>query len=264
MHLQPIDPSLSLIAIQAALQAGKLLRNAFGSKFDIATKTNSQDLVTQFDKAAESTIIDLIKSHFPKHTFLGEESGHSDENIGPVHWIIDPLDGTMNFAHEIPLFTVSIAALVDNQVIIGIVYDPMRNELFAAQKGVGAFLNGTPISVSNRQDMLTSVGATLFPYGEGDLRHRAIEQFVKFLHVGNPIRIIGSAAMALAYVAAGRFDAFWGVKLKPWDIAAGKLLIEEAGGMLTNYDGTPHNLTNYDGIVASNSLLHQEILSCLK
>lgn len=258
------DSSLGFIGIQAALHAGHILRRGFGTNFVISSKTSDLNVVTEFDKASEKAIIDFIAEHYPDHVFLAEESGSSSEDASPVRWIIDPLDGTMNFAHHIPVFSISIAALIEEQVEVGIVYQPMTDELFVAQKGRGAYLNGNRLQVSRVTDMRLAIGATGFPYDQIEKRKQSIELFNRFLHVGNPIRIIGSAALNLAYVASGRFDVFWLSNLYPWDIAAGKLLIEEAGGLVTHYDGSKHDMFKQTSALATNGLLHDQVLPFLR
>jgi myo-inositol-1(or 4)-monophosphatase len=264
MTSQILNSPLAFVAIQAALKAGHLLRRGFGTRFSINSKANAQDLVTDFDKIAEETIISFIRQHFPDHAFLAEESGESGVNQSPFLWIIDPLDGTMNFAHHIPLFTVSIAVSINSRVEIGVIYQPMTEELFTVQRGRGAYLNGTRLEVSQIADMQNAVGATGFPYDINYIREKYLGQFVNFLNVGNPIRIIGSACLNLAYVAAGRFDVYWGTYLQPWDIAAGKLLVEEAGGKVTHFDGTKYETSRQPDLVATNRILHPIVLNFLK
>lgn len=255
------DSSLAFVGIQAALCAGDILRRGFGTNFEISSKTSSLNLVTEFDKASERAIIELIARHFADHAFLAEESGFSKNKGSKICWVIDPLDGTMNFVHHIPLFTVSIAALIDDQVEVGITYQPMSNELFVAQRGRGAYLNGNKMSVSRVNELELAVASTGFPYDDIDQRESAIEQFNRLLNIGNPIRIVGSATLSLAYVAAGRFDAFWGANLHPWDVAAGKLLIEEAGGKISHYDGSEHAIVDQPSVLATNGLLHNGMLA---
>jgi len=257
------DSPLAVVASQAALKAGKLLREGFGTQFEITSKANPLDLVTEFDKAAEALIIDFIKSQFNGHAFLAEESGFSEYQGADVLWIIDPLDGTMNFAHHIPFFVVSIAAVVDQSIEVGVIYQPINQELFVAQKGRGSYLNGSKIHVSKAVNLAQAVGATGFPYSFDERKHYTT-QFLNFLNVGNPIRIIGSAALNLAYVATGRFDLYWGNNLMPWDVAAGKLLVEEAGGQITHFDGSSYDAFKEANIVATNGTLHNAILNLLK
>lgn len=258
------DSPLAFVAIQAALHAGSILRKGFGSKFLTSTKENPLDLVTEYDTASEKSIIDFISEHYPTHCFLAEESGYTQDQTAPVQWIIDPLDGTMNFAHQIPSFSVSIAAKVGSNIDVGVIYLPMSDELFVGQRGRGAYLNGRRLSVSTLSDVNLAIASTGFPYGRVQERSHSLDQFNHMASIGNPIRMIGSATISLAYIAAGRFDLFWSSNIKPWDAAAGKLLIEEAGGRVTHYDGHPHDMFKGNDIVATNSILHEEMLKFLK
>lgn len=255
---------LTAPAIQAALNAGSILRRGFGSKFTVTPKDSINDVVTEFDREAEEAIIHYLSNLFPTHSFLAEESGHSKVNNGNVSWIIDPLDGTMNFAHHIPLFCVSIAAMVDNHVEVGVIYDPMLDELFVAERGFGAYLNHKRINVSQLGDIKRAVLATGFPFDSTVNRENCIDQFIKFLENENPIRLLGSAALTLAYIAAGRFDVYWGSNLKPWDVAAGNLIISEAGGRVTHFDGSIFDMFNMTNTLATNALLHDHALTILK
>lgn len=254
---------LAKIGVEAAKLAGEVLRRGFGTTFLIEAKTSKLNLVTEYDKASEKIIIDHIRKTYPEHGFLAEETGASLSKESPVLWVIDPLDGTMNFAHDIPIFTISIAALVNGQVEIGIIYQPMTDELFIANKENGAYLNGLKLKVSSVSSLDFAVGSTGFPYDMNETRRTAIKQFNSFLQVGNPIRILGSAALHLAYVSAGRFDLYWGATLHPWDIAAGKILVEEAGGVITHYDGSPHTIFDNPTVIAANAQLHREFLNKL-
>lgn len=264
MKIPEIDTPLAFVAIQAALESGEMLRKGFGSDFHVASKANPFDLVTEFDKKSEQTIIKHIHEKFPDHSFLAEESGLSYQSSSEVQWVIDPLDGTMNFAHHVPFFGISIAAVVKSRVEVGVFYAPMMSELFVALNGSGAYLNGVPLKVSDAKSLKNGISATGFPYGSIEEKENCFGQFTKFFNLGNPIRILGSAALSLAYVAAGRFDAYWGANLAPWDIAAGKLLIEEAGGKVTHFDGAPLNIYTSPNIVATNSHVHAEVLTNLK
>lgn len=246
-------------AIQVALGAGKILLDGFGSDFKIDSKEGRNNLVTEYDKKSEKYIIDTISKAFPTHSFLAEESGksqnfHSDDII----WVVDPLDGTVNFAHNLPIFSVSIAAVKNNEILTGVVYHPILNELFVAEKGKGAFLNDKPISVSKNADLATSFLVTGFPYNPNTTHKKCICSFSDFIGMGIPVRRLGSAALDLAYVANGRFDGFWEIKLNPWDVAAGILLVREAGGKVTQYDGTEAGI-NDESLVATNSLIHNDI-----
>lgn len=252
---------LTLIAVQAALLAGEILRRGYGTQYEITYKPGAHNLVTQYDHAAESAIIGLIREKYPDHAFLAEESGASTQDTAPVLWMIDPLDGTTNFAHYIPFFAVSIAAVVDNVVQVGVIYNPMTHELFVASKGQGAFLNGTKLRVSAVNDFYRAFGSTGFPHDIGHETSFYVDRLCKIAQSGKPLRDFGSAAINLAYVAAGKFDFFWIDSLQPWDIAAGKLLVEEAGGKITHYDGSPLRLESDVSVLASNNTLHDTLLS---
>jgi myo-inositol-1(or 4)-monophosphatase len=255
---------LTFVAIQAALSAGALLRQGFDTAFEIQLKEGKQNLVTEYDKASEKNIISSIFQHFPDHAILAEESGDIHRGKSPITWIIDPLDGTVNFARNIPVFSVSIAAAIDHQIISGVVYQPITQELFIAEKGKGAYLNGKRISVSKTDQFDNAVMATGFPYDVDKNPLSCIDRFAIIQAKGVPIRRLGSAAIDLSYVAAGRFDAFWEVGLNPWDMAAGKLMVEEAGGKVSHWDGSPHKVFAYDTLLASNGILHQEMIEHLK
>lgn len=252
----------TFVATQAALAAGELLRRGFGTSYEIFHKPGQHNLVTTFDKKAEELIISFIHTHFPKHAILAEESGASQQS-SDVTWIIDPLDGTVNFAHNIPHFSVSIAAAIGKEVVSGVVFQPMTGELFVAEKGKGAYLNGKPIRTTSRTTLEECLLATGFPYNVRANPEHCIDQFVKLAKQGIPIRRLGSAAIDLSYVAAGRFDAFWEVQLHPWDVAAGQLLVEEAGGKVTHYDGLPRDLFGTRHILASNGPLHPTMVKQL-
>ncbi|MBY0528713.1 MAG: inositol monophosphatase [Rhabdochlamydiaceae bacterium] len=252
--------ALTSHAIHAALAAGDLLRRGFGTHFEIDSKEGKQNYVTQFDKAAEHSIISHLSHVFPNHAFLAEESGGVESFGSTVVWIIDPLDGTVNFARGIPHFSVSIAAAFQGQVISGVVYQPMLHELFVAEHGHGAYLNGKLLQVSQRKMLDESFAATGFPYNIDQNPLQAIDRFAEFVEQGLPIRRFGSAALDLAYLAAGRFDLYWEVGLHPWDMAAGKLLVEEAGGKISYWNGQFRPLLGYDNILATNGHLHEEMV----
>ncbi len=255
------SPSLSYVAIQAALQAGALLRRGFGTSFEISSKPGRQNLVTEYDKLAESTIISAISRFFPDHGFLAEEGG--EKKGTSIVWVIDPLDGTVNFAHNVPLFSVSIAACTEKETLCGVVYQPMTNELFVAEKDNGAFLNGSPLRVSTTDNLENALCATGFPYNVHENPMHCIDRLATLLHEGAAIRRLGSAALDLSYVAAGRFDTYWEVTLQPWDMAAGKLIVEEAGGKVTHYDGSPRGIYEAGPLLATNGLLHKQMLKYL-
>jgi len=251
-------------AIVAAQKAGNVLKQGFGTKFTITSKSQIHDLVTEYDHKSEAIIIETLKSAFPNHQILTEESGHHASD-GDITWIIDPLDGTVNFAHGIPFFCVSIAAVNSDGIVCGVIYAPMTNELFTAEIQKGAFLNGQKCTVTHQQSLLNGFLVTGFPYSVKENPQHCIEHFSHLIGMGLPIRRLGSAALDLAYVAAGRFDGFWEVALQPWDMAAGTLLVREAGGIVIDYAGKELNILNASSIIAGNAdiaqALHHEIIS---
>lgn len=251
-------------AIVTALEAGELLKRGFGTHFMISSKEGHQNLVTEYDLLSQELIINRLKKRFPEHQFLAEE-GQSPESFSKeVIWIIDPLDGTVNFARGIPAFSVSIAAMLNGEIVSGVVFNPLLNELFIAEKGIGSYLNGHPLQVSKIDEITRSCMATGFPYNADENPLHCIDRFAKMAKLAIPLRRIGSAALDLSYVAAGRFDAFWEVGLHSWDMAAGKLIVEEAGGKVTRYDGTTHPIFGYHPTVASNGRLHAKLVALLK
>ncbi len=219
------------------------------------------DLVTEADLAAEQLIIERIRSYYPRHAILAEESGKS-EHQNEFKWLIDPLDGTTNFAHNYPCFCVSIALEHEGVLKIGVVYDPLRDELFAAEKGEGATLNSKKIRVSETDRIERSLLCTGFPYNIRERGASYVEPFINFLMQAQAVRRDGSAALDLAYIACGRFDGYWEGGLNPWDMAAGILLIEEAGGRITSFDGSKYDIYN-PPIIASNGLIHDVMMSVL-
>lgn len=227
--------------------------------FAIDTKTGPTDLVTQADRAAEEAIKSFLLERYPEHAFLGEEGGQDRE--AEHRWIVDPLDGTVNFAHGFPFFAVSIALEVQGRLELGVVLDSTRDELFWAVRGRGAYLNGRPLHVSTTDRLLGSLLATGFPYDVNRDRENLV-YFERALEQGLTVRRPGAAALDLCYVATGRLDGFWEVKLKPWDVAAAVLVIEEAGGRVTGLGGEPYVLgSRY--IVASNGRIHEEMIAKL-
>lgn len=250
-------------AIETTRAAGGLLLEKYG-RITAVTKKGDYNLVTEADLASEALIIDRIKSHYPRHTILAEESGDAIVVNGDSRWkwIIDPLDGTTNFAHGYPCFCVTIALEHEGELVIGVTFDPTRNELFTAEKGQGASLNFKPIHVSTTEKLSESLIVTGFPYDFKDRRDFA-RHLTDFLLGARGVRRDGSAAIDMAYVACGRFDGFWEEGLNPWDVAAGVLMITEAGGKVTNYDGTPLSIYK-PPICASNRLIHDEMLTVLR
>jgi len=251
------------IATEAALEAGKFLKYNVGKVKHIERKQGQQtNLVTEIDKQAEALIIKKIKQHFPTHDILAEESG-SHNVQSECRWVIDPLDGTTNFTHSLPIFCVSIGVEVKGEVVAGAIYNPSADELFTAEKGGGAFLNGKKIHVSSNDSLINSLLVTGFPYNVKDNPGHVVEHFVNLLMEGQGVRRLGSAALDLAYVAAGRLDGYWEVFLNPWDKAAGLLLVQEAGGVVTDFKNNPGNIYE-PTTLATNGRIHEQMLAVLK
>jgi myo-inositol-1(or 4)-monophosphatase len=253
---------LKKTAIEAALGAGSILMDGFGTTFKISNKDGINNLVTEFDHKSEKFIIDFISSRFPDHSFLAEESGESNLSSDTIQWVIDPLDGTVNFAHNLPIFSVSIAAVKGNEILVGVVYHPCLNELFVAVRGQGATMNDIPIKPSLCNQLESAFLVTGFPYNVHKNPGHCIDHFIGIIRRGIPIRRLGSAALDLAYVACGRFDGFWEIDLNPWDVAAGVLIVQEAGGKITQYNSEPYWIKD-NNMLATNGLLHNEISETL-
>ncbi len=250
-------------AIQIARDAGRVLAEKFG-RVEVRHKGDI-DLVTEADLAAERLIIERLKSYYPRHAILSEEAGAAHAESGADSewkWIVDPLDGTTNYAHAYPVFCVSIALEHRGEIVLGVVHDPTRDETFAAERGEGATLNGRRIRVSDTDDLNRALLCTGFPY---DVRDRGdfARHFRNFIMHAQAVRRDGSAALDLAYVAAGRFEGFWEEGLRPWDVAAGVLLVEEAGGRVTDYDERPFRIYN-PPILATNGLVHEAMTRILR
>ena len=251
------------IAIEAATEAGKFLKQSLGKIKTVERKSGEErNLVTNIDKQAEKMIVQKIKQHFPLHNILAEEGTTGNEKSDTL-WIIDPLDGTTNFTHGLPVFCVSIGVEKNGGLICGVVYDPNRDELFSAEKGNGAKLNGKKFSVSSNAQLISSLLVTGFPYNITENPMNCVEHFQNFLFEAQAVRRLGSAALDLCYVACGRFDGFWEVALNPWDMAAGVLLVEEAGGIISDFRGDAHSIYKKE-IVASNKNIHKEMLCVLR
>ncbi|MBL9008438.1 MAG: inositol monophosphatase [Myxococcales bacterium] len=256
--LQLLDSAQALAAA-----AGEVLLSGLGRSLIVETKSDDTDLVTRFDREAETVIVDGLRARYPHHRILAEEGGERPGEHGAPCWIIDPLDGTTNFAHGLPLFSVSIACLVDGVVRVGVVLAPAMGWRFAAVRGQGATLNGRPIGVSQTESLDSALLTTGFPYDRRTSPANNLAQFVAFKKRVRGIRRLGSAALDLSLVAAGKFDGYWEMKLKPWDIAAGTLICEEAGGLVTNWSGGPLDLFRGE-VLASNRFLHDSMLSVLQ
>ncbi len=253
---------LKKVLLDATHEAGKIIQSYFNGTFVINHKEGVNNLVTEVDHLAEQKIISVIKTTYPTHSIIGEESGENIQ-LSDYQWVIDPIDGTVNFAHGIPLCCVSIGLLLNGSVIMGAVYNPMMNELFFAEKGKGATLNGNPIKVSAKSDFKTAFLVTGFPYKwpENSLEH-PVKVFERMVLEGLPIRRLGSAAIDLCWVACGRFDGFWEYNLSAWDVAAGYLIVLEAGGTITDFDGNIGNVFDKQTL-ATNGLIHKDILSVI-
>ncbi len=259
-----MDPSFRQatldLAKQAALEAGGLLREYFRTDFRVSKK-GPIDFVTEIDLKSEQLILERIRAAYPDHRILAEEAG-ANSNDSPFNWLIDPLDGTTNYAHGFPAFCVSIALEYGGKLETGVVYDPMAGELFWASRGCGAFLNDEPIRVSDEDALGESLLGTGFSYDPAALRIN-LRLFHEFMTRAAGVRRVGSAARDLACVACGRFDGVWEFQLHPWDVAAGMLLVEEAGGRVTSFEGGPCSARD-QRILLSNGRIHDAMLEVLK
>ncbi|HMU46874.1 MAG TPA: inositol monophosphatase family protein [Chitinophagaceae bacterium] len=240
--------------------AAEILR-FYHRDFKISNKEGVNNLVTEADHASEKAILNVIKSAFPDHQILAEETGEIVQD-STYKWIIDPIDGTVNFAHGIPLNCVSIAVEKNKEIILGCVYNPHLNELFFAEKGKGATLNDKSISVSSQTQTLKACLVTGFPYTYINMPNGPLEIFERFIRKGIPVRRLGSAAIDLCWVACGRFDGFYEHKLEPWDSAAGYLIVEEAGGKVTDLAGNPFSVYQHR-LLATNGEIHEEMLEVI-
>jgi myo-inositol-1(or 4)-monophosphatase len=253
------------VAVEAALAGGRILRSfyhgfhSFHGSLRVSYK-GEVDLVTEADLASERAVVSILSQRFPRASILAEEGGERPGAGDRIRFVVDPLDGTTNFAHGYPTFAVSIGYEEEGRVVAGCVYDPIREELFTAEKGRGAFLNGRRLEVSKTARLDGALLVTGFPYDfKADLEKSA-RLFLRFMAESRAVRRDGSAALDLCYLAAGRIDGFWEEKLSPWDTAAGAFLVEEAGGSVTNFRGAPFHCSQ-PSVVASNGRLHQQMLA---
>ncbi len=255
------DPRLLATAVEAVVRAGEIQIAHLGSKIRVEKK-GATDLVTEVDLEVERMFRALVAGRFPDHDVLGEELGDTGRHAR-YRWVFDPLDGTTNYAHGVPIFCASLALEVDGRTEVGAVFDPNRQELFTAERGVGAWMNGAPITTSSAQTLLDSVLVTGFPYDV----HRTLEEvvglFAAFVGRARAVRRLGSAALDLCWVAAGRMEGFWEERLKPWDTMAGALIVQEAGGRVTSLQGTPW-IPAQGQLLASNGRVHQEMLETVR
>lgn len=247
------------VATEAALAGGAVLQSYWGNLSSIQEKGRSGDLVTEADRASEVAVLNVIKRHFPDHAILAEESGQLGQQDSPLLWAIDPLDGTTNYAHQYPLCAVSIGLLVLGVPMVGVVYNPILNDLYRAAKGLGATHNRQPIQVSTTEKLSDSLLVTGFAYDRRETVDNNYAEFCHLTHLTQGVRRGGSASIDLAHVACGCLDGYWERGLSPWDLAAGVVLVEEAGGQISAYDGSAFDI--YSGrLVATNGALHQPIV----
>ena len=263
MYNQQAVPNLNdfyLTAQRAAKSAGSTIRRMSNQQSVVDFK-QTRDMVTNVDRAAEQIIIDIIQAKFPQHSILAEERGEIHQPDSDFEWIIDPLDGTTNFVHRFPAYCVSVGVAYRGEMVVGAIYDPLRDELFCAKKGSGAFLNGRAIHVSDTNELGKSLLATGFPYINDELFELNMRIWVNLYGQTQGLRRAGSAALDLANVACGRLDGFWEFSLKQWDMAAGTLLIQEAGGVVTGICGKPFNIGTVPHIIAGNDEIHEAMLN---
>ncbi len=255
-------PSTIDIASEIAQAAGALLRQGWGHVRQIEYK-GQVNLVTEYDRQAEALIVQALREQFPTHHIYAEEQGEAGPGDSPYTWLIDPLDGTTNFAHSFPAFGVSIGLMHGREHLVGVVYDPTRDELFTAGLGLGAQLNGAAIQVSQITSLDRALLATGFAYDRRTAADNNVENFSRFIRRCQGVRRAGAAALDLGYVACGRLDGFWEMRLYPWDVAAGTLVVREAGGRVTDFAGGQDDHPSGQKIVASNGFIHQEMLAVL-
>lgn len=255
-----MQPTLDEV-IRWAKEAGALLRQGFGKRHDVRYK-GLIDPVTEMDRASEALLLERIREAFPHHAIISEESGALSGDR-EHRWYIDPLDGTVNYAHGLPIFAVSLAYYEGNQPCLGVVYDPMRDECFYAERGKGAFINDQPIQVSATPDLIHALLVTGFPYDLDGHRPDNLDLFALFTRRTQGVRRLGSAALDLCYVASGRLDGYWELELAPWDLAAGVLIAREAGARVTRLNGAPDVLQPPYDVLAANPHLHPQMLALI-
>ena len=252
-----MKPTLDFIKTIAA-QAGDILLNLADSDLHIEHKSRI-DLVTKADHDSEQFLINAIHATFPDHAIVAEESG-SWAGVQDHQWYIDPLDGTLNYAHGVPIYCVSIGYAFQGKMELGVVYDPTRGEFFCAERGRGATLNGQPLHVSGFTELIDCMLATGFPKGVAEPTDNNVANFIRFSQVAQSVRRLGSAALAIVYAGAGRLDGFWEIDIHQWDIAAGGLIVEEAGGLVTDIHGKPDYMKNPPSILCANPVIHRKML----
>jgi len=259
-----LSPAFLATAIEAVIHAGDVQMSRVGAAMEIEKK-GTIDLVTEADRQIEREFRALIASRFPDHEVLGEEFSEPSERgqVPEFCWVFDPIDGTTNFAHGLPIFCSSLALEITGTAMVAAVYDPNRRELFTAERGRGAWLNGAPLRVSSAATLIDALLCTGFPYNIQQKSEELVGLFAHFLGISRAVRRLGSAAIDLCYVAAGRLDGFWEMHLAPWDISAGALIVEEAGGRVTGTDGSPF-ASRRGNILASNGPLHGPMLEAIR
>ncbi len=256
-----MKPTLEHLTTWAA-EAGEVIRAGYGTSHDISYK-GKIDLVTEVDHLSEDLLLGHIRKEFPDHSIISEESGQL-EGLSNQRWFVDPLDGTVNYSHGLPFFAVSIAYAENGQVQLGAVYNPVHQECFSAERGKGAWLNGTPIHVKDTPDLIHSLMVTGFPYDMWENPDNNLDHFIALSRLTQGVRRMGSAAMDLCCVAAGWLDGYWEIRIKPWDIAAGALIVEEAGGVVTKLNGDADYMQAPYDVLACVPGLHPAILDALK
>lgn len=256
-----MQPTLQEL-IQLAKQAGEILKTGFGQVHQVTHKS-SIDLVTEIDRQSEEYLVKQIHLKFPGHTIIGEEGGTYSGSQSQLVWYLDPLDGTSNFVHGVPMFSVSIAFAVNDEIKMAVVYDPSADECFSAEAGHGAKLNGAPIQTAQATRLLDALVATGFPYHVHESGAN-LDNFVIFARTAQGIRRLGSAALDICFVACGRLDGFWELGLKSWDLAAGALIAREAGAVVTAPDGSPFILTSPTDILTANPALHPQMTAVIR
>ena len=262
--MTPPDPIFLATATEIVLRAGEIqmARQESGFRID---KKGAIDLVTEVDLECERMCRAVIAERFPDHAVLAEEfsSGPAEPTMASHRWVFDPVDGTTNYAHGLPIFCSSLALEIDGRAEVGAIFDPSRRELFTAERGAGAFLNGAPLGVSTTGTLIDALLVTGFPYDVHQQTGDLVALFGAVLGRARAVRRLGSAALDLCYVAAGRFDAFWEQHLKPWDVAAGALIVAEAGGRITGMDGSPFDTVSAH-LLASNGHVHDEMIALIR
>jgi myo-inositol-1(or 4)-monophosphatase len=249
------------VAIDAVLKAGAIQKSRYGEKIEVDRK-GAINLVTEVDHACEQAIIDVIRDRYPDHDIVAEERAIERRGSRFV-WYCDPLDGTTNYAHGYPCFCASVAVAQDGEVVAGAVYDPLLAELYTAERGAGSFCNGRRMRVSSAPELIEALLLTGFPYDLHEKTEARMRRFNRLIGLARALRRDGSAALDLCYVAAGRADGYWEERLQPWDMAAGRLMVEEAGGRVSRFDGSPVSLA-IDEIAATNGPLHPRLLDALR